>query len=205
MSRRAYRTAPTDSTTFYPRLLGTHGAVAANSYLSVNAGVDVLKHGGNAIDAAVAASFVEGLVNPQMHTISGEGPMLGRPAGAGDGEQLALAHALLDRHEAPEVQSTRLRRHELYALRIGLRLGELATRELRLEPLALAARAAGQGVGGNEAAPRGGDADHGSLCAFMRHCGGVVDGAVLVDPAIDVRVDGGGEQQRGEHRGSKFG
>jgi gamma-glutamyltranspeptidase/glutathione hydrolase len=81
MSRRAYRILPTDSTTFYPRLIGTHGAVAANSYLSVNAGVDVLKAGGNAIDAAVAAALVEGVVNPQMHTIGGECPILVRPAG----------------------------------------------------------------------------------------------------------------------------
>jgi gamma-glutamyltranspeptidase/glutathione hydrolase len=82
MSRRAYRTAPTDSTTFYPRLIGRHGAVAGNSYLSVNAGVDVLKAGGNAIDAAVAACFVEGLVNPQMNTIGGECPILLRVAGS---------------------------------------------------------------------------------------------------------------------------
>src|SRR3954463_7773509 len=82
MSSRAYRTAPTDSTTFYPRLIGTHGAVAGNSYLSVNAGVDILKGGGNAIDAAVAACFVEGLVNPQMHTIGGECPILLRAAGS---------------------------------------------------------------------------------------------------------------------------
>src|SRR6476661_932097 len=81
MSRRAYRTAATDDSTFFPRLIGTNGAVAANSYLSVDAGVDVLKAGGNAIDAAVAASFVEGLVNPQMHTIGGECPILVRPAG----------------------------------------------------------------------------------------------------------------------------
>jgi gamma-glutamyltranspeptidase/glutathione hydrolase len=79
---RAYRTAPTDTTTFYPRLIGRHGAVAGNSYLSVNAGVDVLKAGGNAIDAAVAACFVEGLVNPQMHTLGGECPILLRCAGS---------------------------------------------------------------------------------------------------------------------------
>src|SRR5919201_4620935 len=80
MALRAYRTASTEATTFYPRLIGRHGAVAANSYLSVNAAVDVLKAGGNAIDAACAASFVEGLVNPQMHTIGGECPMLIRTA-----------------------------------------------------------------------------------------------------------------------------
>jgi gamma-glutamyltranspeptidase/glutathione hydrolase len=73
--------APTDTTTFYPRLIGRRGAVAANSYLSVNAGVDILKAGGNAIDAACAATLVEGLVNPQMHTLGGECPILIRPAG----------------------------------------------------------------------------------------------------------------------------
>ena len=81
MARRAYRIASTDATTFYPRLVGRRGAVAGNSYLSVDAGVDVLKAGGNAVDAAVAASFVEGLVNPQMHTIGGECPILIRPTG----------------------------------------------------------------------------------------------------------------------------
>jgi gamma-glutamyltranspeptidase / glutathione hydrolase len=81
MSLRAYRLAPTDATTFYPRLIGTHGAVAANSYLSVNAGADVLKAGGNAIDAAVAMTLVEGLVNPQMNTLGGECPILVRLAG----------------------------------------------------------------------------------------------------------------------------
>jgi gamma-glutamyltranspeptidase/glutathione hydrolase len=43
----------------------------------------MLESGGNAIDARVAASFVEGLVNPQMHTIGGECPILVRLAGGG--------------------------------------------------------------------------------------------------------------------------
>jgi gamma-glutamyltranspeptidase / glutathione hydrolase len=81
MSLRAYRIAPTDSTTFLPRLFGTRGAVASNSYLSANAGADVLKAGGNAIDAAVAMTLVEGLVNPQMNTLGGECPILVRLAG----------------------------------------------------------------------------------------------------------------------------
>jgi len=81
MSRRAYRILPTESTTFHPRIIGRRGAVASNSYLSANAGADVLKAGGNAIDAAVAMAFVEGLVNPQMHTIGGECPILLRVAG----------------------------------------------------------------------------------------------------------------------------
>src|SRR4051812_17375754 len=81
MSLRAYRITPTDSTPFYPRLIGTHGAVASNSYLSANAGADVLKAGGNAIDAAVAMTLVEGLVNPQMNTLGGECPLLVRLTG----------------------------------------------------------------------------------------------------------------------------
>jgi hypothetical protein len=81
MSLRAYRIAPTDSTTFHPRLIGTRGAVASNSYLSANAGADVLKAGGNALDAAVAMTLVEGLVNPQMNTLGGECPALVRLAG----------------------------------------------------------------------------------------------------------------------------
>ena len=81
MSLRAYRVAPTDSTSFYPRLIGTRGAVASNSYLSANAGADILKGGGNAVDAAVAMTLVEGLVNPQMNTLGGECPLLVRLAG----------------------------------------------------------------------------------------------------------------------------
>ncbi len=81
-SNRAYRVAPTDHTTFYPRLFGTHGAAAASHHLAVNAGVDVLKSGGNAIDAAVAMTFVEGLVDPQMNSIGGECPLLVRLAGS---------------------------------------------------------------------------------------------------------------------------
>lgn len=82
MSRRAYRLEPTEHTTFHPRLIGRRGAVASNSYLSANAGADMLKAGGNAFDAAVAMTLVEGLVNPQMHTLGGECPILLRAAGA---------------------------------------------------------------------------------------------------------------------------
>jgi len=105
MSRRAYRILPTESRTFHPRLMGTRGAVASNSNLSASAGADVLKAGGNAIDAAVAASFVEGLVNPQMHTIGGECPLLVRLAGesrviAVNGNMAAPARATPDAFRA---------------------------------------------------------------------------------------------------------
>jgi gamma-glutamyltranspeptidase/glutathione hydrolase len=61
---------------FRPTIMGTHGMVATEHYLSALIGVDILKRGGNAVDAAVAATFAEGVLNPHMHTIGGEVPML---------------------------------------------------------------------------------------------------------------------------------
>ena len=61
---------------FRPTIMGTHGMVATEHYLSALIGVDTLKRGGNAVDAAVAAIFAEGVLNPHMHTIGGEVPML---------------------------------------------------------------------------------------------------------------------------------
>ena len=61
---------------FHPRLFGTSGAVTSEHYLAANAGADILKAGGNAVDAAVAAALVEGVVNPHQHTLCGECPML---------------------------------------------------------------------------------------------------------------------------------
>ncbi|MEJ5365869.1 MAG: gamma-glutamyltransferase [Desulfosoma sp.] len=56
--------------------MGFHGAAATEHYLSAQAAVDVLKAGGNAFDAAAAATFVEALVNPHMFTLGGECPMV---------------------------------------------------------------------------------------------------------------------------------
>lgn len=61
---------------FHPRLFGTNGAVTSEHYLAANAAADLLKAGANAVDAAVAATLVEGVVNPHQHTICGECPML---------------------------------------------------------------------------------------------------------------------------------
>jgi gamma-glutamyltranspeptidase/glutathione hydrolase len=56
--------------------MGTHGMVASQHYLSALIGVQILQQGGNAVDAAVAATFAEGVLNPHMHTLGGEVPML---------------------------------------------------------------------------------------------------------------------------------
>jgi gamma-glutamyltranspeptidase/glutathione hydrolase len=56
--------------------MGTHGMVATEHYLSALIGVQILQRGGNATDAAVAAIFAEGVLNPHMHTLGGEALML---------------------------------------------------------------------------------------------------------------------------------
>src|SRR5579871_6711447 len=75
-STRPFRIAPTGDVTFYPRMFGKRGAVASEHYSAVLAGIEILRQGGNAVDAACAATLVEGVVNPQMHTIGGELPIL---------------------------------------------------------------------------------------------------------------------------------
>ena len=62
--------------TFGGRILGARGAIASEHYLSAQAGMDLLKAGGNAFDAAAAAALVESVVNPHMFTLGGECPML---------------------------------------------------------------------------------------------------------------------------------
>ena len=62
--------------TLYPLVMGRRAIIATEHYLSAAAGARMFACGGNAIDAAVAATFVEGVVNPHMHTIGGEAPML---------------------------------------------------------------------------------------------------------------------------------
>jgi gamma-glutamyltranspeptidase / glutathione hydrolase len=63
-------------TTIYPSIFGREAMVSTEHYLSAAAGARMFARGGNAIDAAVAATLVEGVVNPHMHTIGGEAPML---------------------------------------------------------------------------------------------------------------------------------
>jgi gamma-glutamyltranspeptidase/glutathione hydrolase len=75
-STRTYRTTPNDKTTFYPRIFGRRAVVASEHYSASMAGLDAIRMGGNAVDAACAATLVEGVVNPQMHTIGGELPIL---------------------------------------------------------------------------------------------------------------------------------
>ena len=55
-----------------PVTLASHGVVSAPHYLAAQAGLDLLKTGGNAIDAAIAASAVLQVVHPQLCGLGGD-------------------------------------------------------------------------------------------------------------------------------------
>lgn len=56
---------------FRPYTEGTSGAVSSNSGYATRAGLEIMKQGGNAIDAAVAVSLVLGVVEPYHSGIGG--------------------------------------------------------------------------------------------------------------------------------------
>lgn len=59
-----------------PVIAGRRGVVTAGHYLAATAGMEILKAGGNAIDAGVAMGFCLAVLEPQSNGIGGESPML---------------------------------------------------------------------------------------------------------------------------------
>jgi len=56
-----------------PLIMGRRGAVASNHPIATAAGMEVLKAGGSAADAAVAVSLTLGVVEPHMSGLGGDG------------------------------------------------------------------------------------------------------------------------------------
>jgi gamma-glutamyltranspeptidase/glutathione hydrolase len=74
---------------------GTNGAVAAEHRLASQAGVEILRAGGNAVDAAIAALLAGGVVHPSSSGLGGGGFMLVYLA------RRASVHAIDFRETAP--------------------------------------------------------------------------------------------------------
>ena len=67
--------------------VGAHGAVAAVEPIASKVGVQILRAGGNAVDAAVAVGFALAVTHPSAGNIGGGGFMVVRMA---DGTELAI-------------------------------------------------------------------------------------------------------------------
>ncbi|MCD6308575.1 MAG: gamma-glutamyltransferase, partial [Candidatus Latescibacteria bacterium] len=63
---------------------GTNGMVVSGHYLATEAGLKVLKEGGNAVDAAVTVGFVLAVTLPSAGNIGGGGFMLAHLAESGE-------------------------------------------------------------------------------------------------------------------------
>src|ERR1700755_1728399 len=79
--------APQSRAASLPPIESTTGLVVSAQHLAADAGVAVMRQGGNAIDAAVAVGYAEAVVNPCCGNIGGGGFMTAHLA---DGRDIFL-------------------------------------------------------------------------------------------------------------------
>jgi gamma-glutamyltranspeptidase/glutathione hydrolase len=78
---------PADGSAYQEPVSGRLGAVSTEDPKATAAALEVLAHGGNAVDAAIAATFTIGVTKPESCGVGGGGFLLARSAG---GEVTAL-------------------------------------------------------------------------------------------------------------------
>lgn len=71
------RTATTGSRGGRPMVMATRGVVSSGHYLATAAGLEILRKGGNAMDAAAAVGFALAVLKPHQNGIGGEVPIIG--------------------------------------------------------------------------------------------------------------------------------
>ncbi|STQ08641.1 gamma-glutamyltranspeptidase [Enterobacter cloacae] len=108
---------------FHP-VRATHGMVASVDALATKVGVDILKQGGNAVDAAVAVGYALAVTHPQAGNLGGGGFMMLRTK---DGKTTAI-----DFREMAPAQASR-----------DMFLDDQATRTVKIADLAPCVRYAG--------------------------------------------------------------
>jgi len=89
-----------------PMVMSTRGVVSSGHYLATGIGIDILRRGGNAFDAAAAAGFALALTKPHQNGIGGEMPALIHAGASGK------VHALSGHGTAPAAATIALYRDE---------------------------------------------------------------------------------------------
>jgi len=88
-----------------PMVMGTRGVVVSGHYLATEAGLHILRSGGNAMDAAAAVGFALNVVEPNQNGFGGEVPILLQPASerqvfAVSGNGVAPAAATIEHYKS---------------------------------------------------------------------------------------------------------